>query len=462
LATRAPIGAALQFGVTTPGFEMFVRVWGVVSHSTLWMQLPPLVASVGAVALVYRLARVVGCAPPAALVAGGIVATSPVAVIVATRVKPYSIDLFDCALVLMLAVRARESPSWRRATTLGAVAIATMVASASILPVGVVALAWAAWPTTRTGERRAGLRSPNLLIALLCASVMAGYALLVLRAVPPPLKEFWRARYITDASTAATAFERFTDGLVSHPGPVALVVVLATVGVLWARRDLAPLLIGPIVVGAALAVAQRAPFGGGRTDAYLYPCVAVAAAVTAQKVLECRPLRNVPVSYLAVAVAVGVGMVTLVDTRNALVEFPYPSADIGPLMRLVDRERLAGDVVVVTPFSRYPYAFYSDAAPQFVVSQKYSAHFTVVSSDPSVYIMPAERYESGYDAHAAVNFANGRARVWYIATDSLPSDTPPVVQAQEFEPEQLLLRDGYRVAQHIDVHGAHADLLVNG
>lgn len=454
LAHRVDVGNAVQFGITIPGFELFIKAWASISSATMWLQLPELVASVAAVVLCYYLARRLGCTPAAALVAGAILAVSPIAVIFATRVKPYSFDVLSCVIVLLLAVRLLESPTTRRAIGLGAVSLLAVAASASVLPVAAAAVAWTSWRVRKTS------RVP-IAVAVSFAVVVAAYATVVLAAVPASLKAFWRDNYITGASSATNAFKTFAAGLFTLHGPTTVgLVILAfiAVGVVWARPDLAPLLLGPVAIAAGLAIGKRVPFGGGRTDLYLYPCLAIAAALSVQRVLETRQLQRLPA--VTVFVSVVVLLIAVVDGRRALIRVPYPSADLAELASAVNLRRMPGDGVVVAPYSRYGFAFVMEPTPRIVVSSNYSTRFTVASRDPDVLLMPAEYYEGGYDAGDALTFADDRTRIFYVATDTPESDTPLNVQAKEYEPEQLLIQNGYMVAERLDAHGAHVDLLV--
>jgi hypothetical protein len=120
-----------------------------------------------------------------------------------------------------------------------------------------------------------------------------------------------------------------------------------------------------------------------------------------------------------------------------------------------------GDAIVVAPFGRYPYAL-SSARAGIVLSRRYSTGFTVASNEPDVLVMPAEFYEQGYEAEVAVRFAASRARVWYLATDTPASDTPPDAQRHEYEPERLIVDSGFTLVDRLPAYGAHADLLVRG
>ncbi|MGI9120111.1 MAG: hypothetical protein ACR2G7_08340, partial [Acidimicrobiales bacterium] len=86
LATEVGLGRAMRIGITTPGFEAFLRAWVSLSRAGWWAQVPALVASTLTVLAVYVLVRRIGCGRIAALAAGGVLALSPVSVLYATRV----------------------------------------------------------------------------------------------------------------------------------------------------------------------------------------------------------------------------------------------------------------------------------------------------------------------------------------------------------------------------------------
>ena len=454
LATRADIGETVRLGVTIPGFELAIRAWAGLNGSTMWAQTPELAASVVAVVVAYFVARRLGCGRPASLVAGGILALSPIALIFATRVKPYSFDLLNCVLVLALAMRVIQKPTWARSAVLGVFSLAGVVFSASLLPATLTAVAWCGWLGVR--QRATGA----VVVACTYVAVVGAYALVVLANVPPSLQTFWTPNYITGASSAVAALNNFAAGIFYRHGPAGWpLLLLIAAGVVWARRDLAPLFLGPVAIGLGLAVLKRAPFGGGRTDMYLYPCIAFAAALGVEKLLGARMARAGAAP--ALVLAAGLCVVALVDGRREIVRNPYPGADLAELSAMVDQHRAPGDGVVVAPFSRYAFAIYSKPDPKIILSSQYSTRFTVASPDPDVFLMPAEFYEGGYDPEAPAAFAAGRHRVWYIATDTPPSDTPPEVQDHEYEPERRLIAAGYVIEQRVDVFGAHADLLVS-
>lgn len=456
LAARTGLARAVRIGVTIPGFEVFLWAWGRVSTATVWAQAPALVASVTAVALAYGLARKLGCEPFAAVVAGGILALAPMAVLFSTRVKPYAVDAVVSLILFALAVRLAQAPSRRRWVSLTAVAVMAPLVSASVLPVALTAMAWSA---SRGWTHPDATRQSRLLALALPAgyvAMVALYAFVVLGNVPPPLHDSWASHYVDDLGGARYVFDEFAAGIFYRHGPTGPLLLVAIVaGVVWARPHLAALLLGPVLIAFGLAVVGRAPFGGGRTDIYLYPGVALAVALTVQRALGGRRLR-----WAGPAVTVALALFAVTDGRRHVEGNPYPGADTARLIALVRNQMVPGDAVVVAPFTRYAFALYDRTAPEVLLSSRYSTGFTVASPDSDVFILPAEFYETGYDAGAAVGFVGDRRRVWYLATDTPVTDTDPAVQAHEYEPEGRLLAEGFVIERRLDVRGAHAHLLV--
>jgi hypothetical protein len=160
------------------------------------------------------------------------------------------------------------------------------------------------------------------------------------------------------------------------------------------------------------------------------------------------------------AVALGVVVFALTAGRAHVRHNPYPGLDMAGLQAAVARQQEPGDGIVVTPFSRYPWALYGDRRPIVDLSSRFTTGFTVRDRSPDTLIVEAEYVEEGYDPAVVVPFAERHRRVWYVATDSPLSDTPAEAQVREGDAERLLLDRGWRVERRIDVDGGHADLLL--
>ena len=469
LAARTDLGRALRLGITVPGFELALRVWMGVSRSTLWAQAPVLAASVASIVATYLLVRGVGCGRTPALVAGGILVLSPVHVLYATRLKQYSFDALLAVAVIAAALWLWSRPgSGSRWALLLAVCAAAALFSASTVPVGIVAMGASAWRDLRSAcSEPAATRRLAVVVPAVYALGMAAYAIAVLGSVPPQLHALWEPGF-ADASgpgrllsTTWEVVSSFAAGLFYRRGPVGpLVLAVAVAGAVAYRRDLAVLAVGPLAVAFALAVARRAPFGGGRTDVYLYPGVALAVALALQKAIDAGWLARVGERLIHGVVAAGVVAFALTAGRAHVRHNPYPGVDMVGLQAALAAQEEPGDGIVVTPFSRYPWALYGDRRPIVDLSSRFTTGFTVRDRSPNTLIVEAEYVEEGYDPAAVVPFAERHRRVWYVATDSPSSDTPAEAQVREGDAEQLLLDRGWRVERRIDVEGGHAHLLL--
>jgi len=192
----------------------------------------------------------------------------------------------------------------------------------------------------------------------------------------------------------------------------------------------------------------------------LYPGLAVAIGMAVHRLLESPLARRLPGYAANGLLAAGIVAFALTDGRKHVRLNPYPGTDLAALRSEIRRELEPGDGVVVAPFSRYPWALASPGPVPTIFSSAYTTGFTVSSLDHDELIVAAEYVENGYDPAAAVRFAAGRLRLWYVATDTPPGDTPPEAQVHEDDAERLLLADGWRMVRRLKVHGAHAHLLI--
>lgn len=476
LAARTDLVTASRLGLTIPGFATFHALWGRMGGSSAWAQLPQLAASVATVMATYLVARRLRCDRVWALAGAGSIALSAQAIVFATRVKPYSMDSLSAVAVIALACWVVQRPSGRRWLVFAVANLLAAVWSASVVPVTTAATAWAAWRCLRIDRSRRAAPpgpadapvastgvwwwNPAVIVLSVHLALLAVAATVIGRATPPPLHDSWNPNYVDDLEQAWRIAGALAEGLFHRGGSFgAVVLVAAATVVVWRRPRLAGLLVGPTVLAFALAAASRVPLGGGRIDIYLYPSLALTLAVAAQEIGE--PLLSAwPRRATTTLVASGLVAIALVSTRHVLERSPYPGSDMADLVRSVDEARGSGDGVVVAPYSRFAYANAAAPDPTIVISERYSTRFTVSSPDPDVFILPAEYYETGYDPDAALRFARHHERIWYIATDTPPSDTLPALQAYEYEPEDRIIAAGYRVERTIRVRGAHADLLV--
>ena len=166
------------------------------------------------------------------------------------------------------------------------------------------------------------------------------------------------------------------------------------------RRD--PAMLGPalaMVVAFVGSAAHLAPLGTGRTDEYLYPALLLLLAAGAVGVLTpVRAAFDRTSTAAARTAAVGVGVVAVL-VAGVLVQraysnaLPYPGADVPALAAALHREEQPGDHVFVNETMHYPWGFYQDTPLRLEFGTAWSTGFTVVSTDPAVFIVPSETYE---------------------------------------------------------------------
>ena len=149
-------------------------------------------------------------------------------------------------------------------------------------------------------------------------------------------------------------------------------------------------------------------------------------------------------------------MVVGIYADHAFAKRPvYPGVDVRTLAAEVQRSEQPGDRVFVSELMRYPWAYYEDDPPAVRFGSDWATKFTVVSTDPNVFIAPSEDYEgrSVPKTWAAEMTLTGTGRIWYVA--ALPRD--------RYQPSYTdLLADGWHPATTLAAAGCSATLLVRG
>ena len=88
---------------------------------------------------------------------------------------------------------------------------------------------------------------------------------------------------------------------------------------------------------------------------------------------------------VAVAVVVVAGALLYHEEANAPA---YPAEDVTGLATAVDHHLQPGDAIFVSEQMRYPWALYEDRTPHIVFGPSWSTDFTVVSTQPDVFVGP--------------------------------------------------------------------------
>ncbi|HEX9867729.1 MAG TPA: glycosyltransferase family 39 protein [Candidatus Tectomicrobia bacterium] len=372
----------VRIGQTAPGFSLLLWLWlKLTGLSSLAAQALPFVAGIAAAPFAYLLAARAGFGTAGAVSAGVGLAASPLHVVYSTRVKPFTLDSDVSILLLYLSVRVLEEPARRRSwAALLFFAILATLFSASTVP---VLLATVAAPAVASIWTRRDAWRPAL--TSLCALVvfMGVWWLVWLRhAVVAPLKEHWLGRMVPfdegwgpAAQAVLTRTEALLDGL--SPLPIWAGAMLLAFGILvLVRRTpwLALLLLGGPALSLAGGLLHLAPYGGGRSDIYLYPSLCLLLAGLPDEIGR-RPGRP------ATAIGLVLALAPLAIAPRAI---RYPPGDVRPIVEMIESETRDGDAVVVYPQLGYIYGLYTRFPVQIADSDVSLTGFTVVVQRPGV------------------------------------------------------------------------------
>jgi hypothetical protein len=436
LTSRVPWHDAWRMFGTAPGFTLFERVWvGLASPSTWVEQTPTLIASVLAIPIVAAVAWWWGLRRWSVVVVAALVAIGRINVDYATHLKPYATDVIAGVLVLWAAERWRRGSS---AWPFGAVALISLAVSFSVAPV--VAGCAIVMAIEGFRQRRFGsLWAPGLLVAVPIAALYWR----VHQGISPQLKISWAANFVNFHSLRSIVHSVHTivGGLVwgfidttPHwhiPGLSKVIVVGVVLGcVIGAFSFRRALLPTAAVVAAAFAAAIHVePLGTGRTDAYLYPALALLLACGIERVVDlARGLWHPAGHTVAVAVAVLLAFLALDVAAHRPT---YPGGSITPVATAAKAELASGGGVIIEGTARWPWTYYESAIDpvHYIFSPLYNTGFAPVSNDADVYIMPGSEIEGGYDPTYAVRTMASYHEILYVRTDDWPTLGDPLYGA---------------------------------
>jgi hypothetical protein len=453
LATRVgSLSEVVISGGTAPGYALLLRGWtwalGEGSFNLLFLSV---LAGVVGILATTLLARRFGLHWASALVAGTVIATGSVSIDYSGRVKPFVVDALITVMLTWFALDAVERETKNRVLVLSLLASLAFVFSATSAPVGAIGVAAVAATSWRQGDERA-----LAVWALFCyVFVTCGWYLLVVRrATTDVLDEFWGGRFIDLSQGLAGVVERGTVFVVgAGPGlmhPVILTGLLAVglITIAARRRWLhGYLLLGPIVVTASLSAFGVVPFGGGRTDLFLYPLVAIVAGYGTDA------LATAGARVLRPWLVIGVASLVMIGFAARAAPAKYPEESGREITQDVLRVAQPSDLIVTLPEMSYLWARYAPAEVGVVRDPHSMTGFTPQIEDPRVLFLPGFEMSSlGPASLAAREHALGLTRV------QLELASPRrvwVVEATYFdspflELEQLLLDRGYTVSDAVE------------
>jgi hypothetical protein len=430
LSSQVGIGTAWHMWVTAPGFYFVERTLVVLGPSgTWWTQFLPFVTGVACIPASYFLTRYFRFSRGAALIVAVLVAASPVCATYSTRVKEFPVDFLTSCLLIAVAERARRNPN-PPLLALGVASVFAFLVSASLGP-AIIAL----WLALGFGWFRSGVLGRRVVLA--GATTAAGCAVVAAffyTHISPQDTHFWEleggfiahsslGQFFPAVNSSAWTLLQGLFGFVQldSAGRVLVVggwVVLSAVGVYRNPPMYGPALM--VVAGFAASAAHIAPLGIGRSDEYLYPAILLilTAGLFRGVALVQHRLRTGPrgvafasASVVAVAVIVLAGALLLHEYVDAPV---YPGEDVTGLATALNHHLQPGDAIFVSEEMRYPWALYEDRIPHVEFGPNWATGFTVVSTQPGVFIAPSAPYEGGSQAGAWARRMRRYHRLWFV------------------------------------------------
>jgi hypothetical protein len=401
-------------GSTSLGFVLLLRAWlRIVGSSYADAQLLPFVISLFSAPVFLLVALRMRIRYPAALLGSAMLLASPTLVSYSTRVKQYSLEVLLAILLIGLAAAILRDPTARRAWiayVLGSVV--ALVISFALLGVVVAGLGAGLVAVLRQEGTPRLWRSCALACTISAALFAGGWFLTIIRpTLSTALRDFWSGFYLSDAVgrpnvapwwhwTDTTSngllahdlklFRSLFEGAFTGPTIVLLVGFVAATLLVGFRRPLHALLFGiPFVVAVGGSVAQLAPLGGGRTDAWLYAPMTFMIVTAVDVVLQwahgvqrhgvgnARP--NAAVTRGRGLVLSGiVSLIALLCLLNIPSPSSFPWPDAVPLVSELEAGRRSSDLVVVAPNFTFNYALHAPQDIKTKVSTRNSTNFTPV------------------------------------------------------------------------------------
>ncbi len=476
MPARVGLSQAVHMVLTAPGYSLMLRTWVRLDPTTTWWaQLPAYVLGLLAIPAAWGLIRWFRAPRWAAFGAAVVVATSPVAIQYATRVKEYPFDLLSACVLLVLAERVRRAPDAKRLLALAAASVITFFISAGVAPI--VAGAWAAVTVCVLPVRR--LR--GALAGALCLTAVGALAVWVafLRRLPGVLNTNWRRRgFLLDyrslpriERSLSIIFGGFVHAVLAVPVPVsffrggtgphdlpvallgALVVLVAVAFPIvrsWRRRGVDPALAASLalVVAVVLAAADRVPLGDGRTDEVLYPALLVCLASACTAAATALRRRVDAKAWAApVAAALGVALLGGSVAIGATHEAVYPSISLrGVWARLQPLVR-PGDAVFVDTFNSFGWCYYQLTPCRIQVGGRpvWPQGFRPVARPSAYSVFIPAHYGIPLPEFTAAQAS--AARIWYVGytlgTFDVGANPERYQQALRTNMTGLLCRDGW-------------------
>lgn len=383
------------------------------------LRLLPFAFGVATLWLAWRLGWRLVDHPLGGLLALAVVAVDPVSVVWSQQLKPYTAEAAMALLALLAADRVA-----RRARTADVVRLAlvltlgTALSNVQLLVAPPILAALAGHAAVR-GDRPTVRRIvlAGVVVALWDVAWFASF----MRSWLQPMQGYWSSHAAPLAHPAALlAFTHQSFALLLGPGLGVdgswltlggLVVLLAWPGARWAGLALL-LLAAELIV---LSVTGSFPLDVQRTGLFVSTVfqvtTAAAAGALAARLWSSRPLRPVAIALLLLF-----GFAILRDHEWP----PYEQVraeELGPLVQRMERERQAGDHILLYQASLFVWGYYQARTPTLEASEALAGLFMVRVEDPDVTLLRSD------DADEAIAHAfTGARRVWFLGSRFRPGD----------------------------------------
>ncbi len=436
LTHRVALPTAWKMVGTAPGFVLFERLWtSLTAPSTLWAQLPIYVISVATVPLVALVARWLGLGRWASILASVFIAISAIDVQYATHLKPYASDVVAGLVILVSAEWFRRGHSpWPFA---GA-SVLSVAISFTVAPIVLGAALVLAFEARQKRVRELIAPALTMLVAL------GALYLAVRSGISPRLRQSWAPNFVQYSSLHSLAHSAWniTSGLVagfSDTTPhwhvaglskliLAFIVIGVVIGALRDRARTSAPWSASLVVAAIFAAAHLAPLGTGRTDAYLYPALALLVAYGCEGVWSWLHERSLGLARVGVVALALLSVFTLAD--RTVHRAHYPGGSFTPVQNAARSELArAHGSVLIEGTARWPWTYYEARTVHLKFSSRYNTGFAPLSDNARVVVMAGTVIEGGYNADAAVAKLGSATTTLYVRTDDWPSLGDPVANA---------------------------------
>ncbi len=415
----------LGLSVTPLGWGALVTLlsWGPGPPETA-LRLLPLAVGVATLWLAWRLGTRLADHPLGGLCALALVALDPAGIAWAQQLKPYTAEAALALATFLAAGAAARQTGVRQVVTLALVlALGLAFSNAQLflapplfLALGLHAVLARDWTA---------LRRLTLAGALVALWHLVWFTLLIHPWLTPALTEFWRGHYAPHGDTAAlgtfagaSAATLLSPALGAFGTPLAaggLVLLLATRAGRWPALA-AALLVMELV---ALSAAGVFPLNVHRTALFATTLLLVTTGAAAGRLLA--DLWERP-ALRPVAVATGAALLMAIGwTRWPLAGMHGKPEDVGPLLQIVERDRRAGDRVLLYDRSVFVWGYYRTGTPILVPNAALANGYVVAVDDPDVVVFGSR------DIGAAVEHAlAGAARVWLVGSRFRSLDEPRI------------------------------------